>query len=171
MWGRRAFFVEGNKTVPTMEDRTMLEWLEFTPLALWVKESWGWPFALTPRAATIFVSVSSLVFVFAAFQLNRTCGMLSPVALAIVFWYSLAKRFTSYTQLFLGLAMAVAKSLRASWGIILLCGAFAHPISWIVLGETATTFRWFTLGAMAIVGLSLEAYALLREPQPIELDS
>ena len=34
--------------------------------------------------------------------------MLSPVALAIVFWYSLAKRFTSYTQLFLGLAMAVA---------------------------------------------------------------
>jgi len=30
------------------------------------------------------------------------------VALAIVFWYSLAKRVTSYTQLFLGLAMAVA---------------------------------------------------------------
>ena len=36
------------------------------------------------------------------------CFALSPVALAIVFWYSLAKRFTSYTQLFLGLAMAVA---------------------------------------------------------------
>jgi cytosine/adenosine deaminase-related metal-dependent hydrolase len=30
------------------------------------------------------------------------------VALAIVFWYSLAKRYTSYTQLFLALAMAVA---------------------------------------------------------------
>jgi len=30
------------------------------------------------------------------------------VALAIVFWYSLAKRFTTWTQLFLGLAMAVA---------------------------------------------------------------
>ena len=36
------------------------------------------------------------------------CFALSPVALAIVFWYSLAKRFTTYTQLFLGLAMAVA---------------------------------------------------------------
>ena len=36
------------------------------------------------------------------------CFVLSPVALAIVFWYSLAKRYTSYTQLFLGLAMAVA---------------------------------------------------------------
>src|SRR5512137_792737 len=34
--------------------------------------------------------------------------MLSPVALAIVFWYSLAKRFTWSTQAFLGLAMAVA---------------------------------------------------------------
>jgi 4-hydroxybenzoate polyprenyltransferase len=34
--------------------------------------------------------------------------MLSPIALAIVFWYSLAKRYTAYTQLFLGLAMAVA---------------------------------------------------------------
>jgi len=30
------------------------------------------------------------------------------VALGIVFWYSLAKRFTTYTQLFLGLALAVA---------------------------------------------------------------
>ena len=36
------------------------------------------------------------------------CFALSPVALAIVFWYSLAKRFTTWTQLFLGLAMAVA---------------------------------------------------------------
>jgi 4-hydroxybenzoate polyprenyltransferase len=64
--------------------------------------------ALSAREATIFVIVSSIVFVLAAFQLNRTCGWLSPVALAIVFWYSLAKRYTSYTQAFLGLAMAVA---------------------------------------------------------------
>ena len=45
---------------------------------------------------------------FAAWKLGPVCFALSPVALAIVFWYSLAKRFTSYTQLFLGLAMAVA---------------------------------------------------------------
>ena len=64
--------------------------------------------ALSRRDATIFVIVSSIVFVFASFQLNRLCGMLSPLALAIVFWYSLAKRYTSYTQAFLGLAMAVA---------------------------------------------------------------
>ncbi len=64
--------------------------------------------AMSARDATIFVIVSSIVFVFASFQLNRVCGWLSPVALAIVFWYSLAKRYTSYTQAFLGLAMAVA---------------------------------------------------------------
>ena len=55
-----------------------------------------------------FVGVSSIVFVFAAYKLGPPCFALSPVALAIVFWYSLAKRVTDYTQLFLGLAMAVA---------------------------------------------------------------
>lgn len=58
--------------------------------------------------AIAFVLVASVVFVFAAAQLNPICFALSPVALAIVFWYSLAKRYTTWTQLFLGLAMAVA---------------------------------------------------------------
>ena len=64
--------------------------------------------AMSRREATLFVFFSSLTFIAAATFLNRLCGMLSPVALLIVFWYSLAKRFTPYTQLFLGLAMAVA---------------------------------------------------------------
>src|SRR3954463_1667809 len=63
---------------------------------------------MSPREASVFVIVSSLVFVFASWRLNARCFALSPVALAIVFWYSLAKRFTTWTQLFLGLAMAVA---------------------------------------------------------------
>jgi 4-hydroxybenzoate polyprenyltransferase len=41
-------------------------------------------------------------------MLGWTCFVLSPVALAIVFWYSCAKRVTWSTQAFLGLAMAVA---------------------------------------------------------------
>ena len=64
--------------------------------------------AMTTLEATLFVVVSSLLFVFAAWKLGPLCFALSPVALVIVFWYSVAKRFTSYTQLFLGLAMAVA---------------------------------------------------------------
>jgi len=64
--------------------------------------------AMTRREAIVFVAVSSAAFIAASYQLGRVCFALSPVALAIVFWYSLAKRFTSYTQLFLALAMAVA---------------------------------------------------------------
>jgi 4-hydroxybenzoate polyprenyltransferase len=64
--------------------------------------------ALSRREAMTFVFLSALIFMFAAARLNSLCGLLSPVALLIVFWYSLAKRYTSYTQAFLGLAMAVA---------------------------------------------------------------
>jgi 4-hydroxybenzoate polyprenyltransferase len=64
--------------------------------------------AMTRREAILFVAVSSVMFVLAAWMLGPLCFALSPVALAIIFWYSLAKRFTNYTQLFLGLAMAVA---------------------------------------------------------------
>jgi 4-hydroxybenzoate polyprenyltransferase len=64
--------------------------------------------AMSPVEATTFVVVASAVFVYSAWRLNPLCFALSPVALAIVFWYSLAKRFTTWTQFFLGLAMAVA---------------------------------------------------------------
>lgn len=64
--------------------------------------------ALSRREAALFVVIASLIFMFAATALNPLCGMLSPLALLIVFWYSIAKRYTSYTQAFLGLAMAVA---------------------------------------------------------------
>lgn len=64
--------------------------------------------AMSTREAALFIVVASVVFVGAAWRLNPLCFALSPVALAIVFWYSLAKRYTTWTQLFLGLAMAVA---------------------------------------------------------------
>jgi 4-hydroxybenzoate polyprenyltransferase len=58
--------------------------------------------------AVTFVVISAALFVVCASRLGTLPFALSPVALAIVFWYSLAKRYTAYTQLFLGLAMAVA---------------------------------------------------------------
>jgi 4-hydroxybenzoate polyprenyltransferase len=63
---------------------------------------------MSRREAAIFVVVASIAFVISAWALGPVCFALSPVALAIVFWYSLAKRVTSYTQFFLALAMAVA---------------------------------------------------------------
>src|SRR5678815_5221077 len=58
--------------------------------------------AMTRTEAAIFVIVASAAFVYGTARLNPLCLMLSPVALAIVFWYSLAKRYTAYTQLFHG---------------------------------------------------------------------
>ena len=63
---------------------------------------------MSTTEAVVFVVASCVAFVFCAWKLGPLCFWLSPLALAIVFWYSVAKRFTSYTQLFLGLAMAVA---------------------------------------------------------------
>lgn len=63
---------------------------------------------MSRREAVAFIVLSSAVFIFSAWRLGPLCLVLSPLALGIVFWYSLAKRVTSFTQFFLGLAMAVA---------------------------------------------------------------
>jgi 4-hydroxybenzoate polyprenyltransferase len=63
---------------------------------------------MSTTEATIFVVLMSIAFVAASAQLSWLCFILSPLALVIVFWYSLAKRYVWGTQLFLGLAMAVA---------------------------------------------------------------
>jgi 4-hydroxybenzoate polyprenyltransferase len=58
--------------------------------------------------AVLLTAISSVVFVYAAYRLNFVCFVLSPVALAIVFFYSLTKRFTWASHLFLGLALSLA---------------------------------------------------------------
>ncbi len=63
---------------------------------------------VTVREASALTSVAALVFVLASYQLNWTCFVLSPLALAVIFFYSLTKRFTWASHLFLGLALAIA---------------------------------------------------------------
>jgi 4-hydroxybenzoate polyprenyltransferase len=105
---------------------------------------------MTTREATAFVVVSSALFVFASARLNLICLALSPVALAIVFWYSLAKRFTTWTQLFLGLAMAVA------------------PVGgWLAVGGRAGWEPW--LLAVAI-GAWVGGFDVLYACQDLEFD-
>jgi 4-hydroxybenzoate polyprenyltransferase len=58
--------------------------------------------------AALLTGVAALIFMLAAYQLNWLCFALSPVALGIVFFYSLTKRFTWASHLFLGLALAIA---------------------------------------------------------------
>ena len=59
-------------------------------------------------AVILFVIVNSLVFIWAAAQLNRVCLALSPLALVVILGYSLTKRFTSATHFILGLSLGLA---------------------------------------------------------------
>jgi 4-hydroxybenzoate polyprenyltransferase len=70
-----------------------------------------------------FTAALSAVFVLAAFQLNRLCGLLSPVALVVVFSYSYSKRFTWASHVWLGLALAMAPvggwlGVRGSFSVV-----------------------------------------------------
>ena len=58
--------------------------------------------------AVLLTVMSAAIFVYAAYQINLICFLLSPVALAILFFYSLTKRFTWASHLFLGLALSLA---------------------------------------------------------------
>ncbi|MDO8461517.1 MAG: UbiA-like polyprenyltransferase [Deltaproteobacteria bacterium] len=50
----------------------------------------------------------SVLFIVTTFFINRLCFFLSPVALFIIFFYSMTKRWTSLSHLFLGLSLGVA---------------------------------------------------------------
>lgn len=64
---------------------------------------------LMSRSGAIGLLVgSAAAFVATTWFINPLCFWLSPVALVIVFFYSLTKRFTSGSHFFLGLALSVA---------------------------------------------------------------
>ena len=58
--------------------------------------------------AWVLLAITSAGFLIASAAINRVTALLSPVALVIVFFYSLTKRFTGLTHFFLGFALAVA---------------------------------------------------------------
>jgi 4-hydroxybenzoate polyprenyltransferase len=68
---------------------------------------------LTSGFVATFVATSCVVFVTAAWQLNRLSLLLSPFALAVILLYSYTKRFTRWSHLVLGFAMGIAPS--AAW--------------------------------------------------------
>ena len=59
-------------------------------------------------SAISLCALSGAGLIAASYFLNPLCFYLSPVALALVCFYSLTKRFTDYTHVFLGLALALA---------------------------------------------------------------
>ncbi len=63
---------------------------------------------IAKSGAIVLLAISSSAFLLAAAAINRLTLILAPVALALIFFYSLTKRFTSATHFFLGLALAIA---------------------------------------------------------------
>ena len=58
--------------------------------------------------AWFFCLLSAAAFVLATYVINPLCFYLSPVALFMVCFYSLTKRFTDFTHVYLGVALAIA---------------------------------------------------------------
>ena len=76
------------------------------------------------------VIFSALAFFLVCSWINPICLFLSPVALGVIFFYSFTKRFTSYTQFFLGLSLAIAPV--GAW--LAVRGQFAWPPIILALG-------------------------------------
>src|SRR5437763_16595654 len=85
--------------------------------------------------AWAFVVVSSAVFFLAAWALNPLCLRLAPAALAIVFFYSFTKRFTSFAHLVLGFSLGIAPA--AAW--IAVRGSLDPRILWLTAAVTFWT--------------------------------
>ena len=63
---------------------------------------------VTLKQYAVFLALSSSLLIWASYMLNPLAFYLSPVALAIVFFYSITKRFTSWSHVVLGFALACA---------------------------------------------------------------
>jgi 4-hydroxybenzoate polyprenyltransferase len=87
-----------------------------------VRFAWGFTFA------------AALLFMWAARQLGFLCFVLSPIALAVLFLYSFAKRFTMFAHLLLGFCLGIAPA--AAW--IAMRGSLDARICWL----TAAVMFW-----------------------------
>ena len=108
---------------------------------------------MTLAEAVASVVCASLVFVLAAWRLNRLCALLSPVALTLVFAYSYTKRFTRWSHLVLGLGLAIAPV----GGYLAVTGRWSEP--------------WWMLCALALAVLTWSAgFDILYALQDVEFD-
>jgi 4-hydroxybenzoate polyprenyltransferase len=92
---------------------------------------------ITVRQAALAVIVMSLLFVYAAWQLNPLCGWLSPVALAWVLAYSYTKRFTRWSHLILGASLSIAPV----GGYLAIAGQWSTP-PWMLLVLALAVASW-----------------------------
>jgi len=93
--------------------------------------------ALTLAQAWVSIVSAMVLFVLAAWALNPLCLLLSPIALAWVLTYSLAKRFTWWPHLWLGMSLAIAPV----GGYLAVTGRWSHP-AWLLLAVSVAVATW-----------------------------
>ena len=91
--------------------------------------------------AVSLCSLAAAGFVASSYGLNGLCFYLSPAALLVICFYSLTKRFTDYTHVFLGLALALAPvgawlavtgANVSGWDIAQMLTLAASVVLWLV---------------------------------------
>jgi 4-hydroxybenzoate polyprenyltransferase len=109
--------------------------------------------SLASAIALCVLSAGGLVAV--SYFLNPLCFHLSPIALMVICFYSLTKRFTDYTHVFLGIALALAPA-----------GAWLA-----VKGADVSTFEILQMTSLALaVVLWLIGFDIIYALQDYEFD-
>jgi 4-hydroxybenzoate polyprenyltransferase len=93
--------------------------------------------AISLSQAWVSVLIAAVIFILAAGSLNRLCLQLSPIALAWIMTYSLAKRFTWWPHLWLGTSLAIAPV----GGYLAVTGRWSEP-AWPLFAVAAAVATW-----------------------------
>jgi 4-hydroxybenzoate polyprenyltransferase len=117
--------------------------------------------ALSTPAAVGFTALSAVVFVVASWALGPLTLVLSPVALVVVWGYSLTKRFTAWCHVVLGLARALAPPAGG------VAGNLAPTAVWIAL-----TGAWGPVPALLSLAVAtwVAGFDLIYACQDAEFD-
>ena len=92
---------------------------------------------MSAREAGVAVVIASIVFFVAAWQLNRLCLILAPIALAWVLFYSYTKRFTRWSHLVLGIGLSIAPV----GGYLAITGLWSNPW-WMLIALAIGVAAW-----------------------------
>lgn len=93
--------------------------------------------ALLVGQAKLSVVIAGVLFILASWMLNPLCGMLSPIALAWVLFYSYCKRFTRWSHLVLGLGLGIAPV----GGYLAVTGTWSEP-AWMLPVLAMAVMTW-----------------------------
>jgi 4-hydroxybenzoate polyprenyltransferase len=128
--------------------------------------------SLASAIALCILSAAGLIA--ASYLLNPLCFYLSPVALVVICFYSLTKRFTDYTHAFLGFSLALAPigawlAVKGEFGFASPAGMFSSSESFWAWEQAARVGLQPIVLGLAVV-LWLVGFDIIYSLQDYEFD-